>query len=222
VNRVSCLALTHGDTRQVGGVGRLRTLLPIQTTATSHMRFRSLVYRQILEGLETAPERHRRLNRGESVSGWVVLHPDRDDRFAQADDGAMVLFGRFQGTGILLLSDLGRSGQEALLERVPDLKADIVITGLPDRSEPLGDALLEAVRPKLIVVTDSEFPAPRRAGALLEQRLERQGVPVLYTRKAGAVTLSVRGGRWQARAMDGSHLSSPAPDERPGTGRVGR
>ena len=35
------------------------------------------------------------------------------------------------GQRILLLSDLGRPGQDALLQRTPDLRADIVITGLP-------------------------------------------------------------------------------------------
>ena len=42
----------------------------------------------------------------------------------------------------MLLSDLGRPGQNALLDQGIDLGADIVVTGLPDKGEPLCDALL--------------------------------------------------------------------------------
>ena len=96
------------------------------------------------------------------------MHPDAADDFAHADDAALVLLGNFYGTRVLLLSDLGRDGQSALLARTNDLRADIVIAGLPDEGEPLCDALLDAVQPKVIVVADSEFPATRRAEPRIE------------------------------------------------------
>ena len=76
-----------------------------------------------------------------------------------------MLLGNFSGARVLLLSDLGRDGQSALLARTNDLRADIVIAGLPNEGEPLCDALLDAIQPKVIVIADSEFPAnaPRRA-----------------------------------------------------------
>ena len=211
VNRLPCLALTHGDLRQMGGVEPLRILMPVEQIATSSARFRSPAYRQIVAGPGAAPERRRRLNRGDPLNGWTVLHPDQDDRFAQADDSALVLRGNFHGTRILLLSDLGRTGQGTLLERTPDLAADIVVAGLPDKSEPVCDALLDAVRPRLMIITDSEFPATRRAGAALQERLEQRRIPVIYTRTAGAVTLSLRQQQWEARAMNGFHRSTPTP-----------
>ena len=98
-----------------------------------------------------------------------------------------MLFGNFYGARVLLLSDLGRAGQSALLSRTNDLRADMVIAGLPDEGEPLCDALLDAVQPKVIVVADSEFPATRRASPKLRARLEQREIPVIYTRTAGAV-----------------------------------
>ncbi len=207
VNRLPCLALTHGDLRQVGGADSLLALLPIEQVATSFVRFRSPAYRSLVARLETTPERWRRLNRGDQMNGWTVLHPDRADHFAQADDNALVLFGNFEGTRVLLLSDLGKTGQDTLRERVRDLKADIVVGGMPQQGEPLESALLDAIRPRLIVVTDSEFPVTRRAGAALCERLDQRGIPVLYTRSAGAVTISLRRNQWAADTMSGGHWS---------------
>ena len=90
-----------------------------------------------------------------------------------------------------------------------DLRADVVVSGLPDRGEPLCDALLDAIHARLIVITDSEYPATRRAGAALLERLERRKTPVIYTRTGGSVEISVKESGWEARAMDGRRVCSP-------------
>ena len=117
--------------------------------------------------------------------------------------------GTLHGTRILLLSDLGRDGQAALLECGRDLRADIVIAGLPARGEPMEDALLDAVRPAVIVVADSELPANRRASAGLKERLAKRKVTVIYTRTAGAVTMVAGRSGWRLETMDGQTFQSP-------------
>jgi len=119
-----------------------------------------------------------------------------------------VLLGDFDSAKILLLSDLSRAGQSDLLSRTNDLHADIVLAGLPDDGEPLGDALLDAIQPKVTVIADSEFPANRRASRELKNRLEKRGMPVIYTRTAGAVTILARPNGWVVRTMDGQRFSS--------------
>ena len=110
----------------------------------------------------------------------------------------------------MLLSDLGRDGQGGLLEQKNDLHADIVIAGLPTGSEPLCDALLEVIQPKMIVIADSEFPANRRVSRKLKERLARQNVPVIYTRTAGAVTITVQAKGWLLQTMNGQKFNSAA------------
>ena len=148
-------------------------------------------------------------NSGDTAGCWRVLYPDATNDFTRADDSALVLLGNFPGAKILLLSDLGRAGQSALLGQTNDLRADIVIAGLPDGSEPLSDALLDAIQPKVIVIADSEFPATRRASRELMARLAEQNSPVIYTRTAGAVKIVVNKTGWKLRTMDGQNLSSP-------------
>jgi len=211
INSLPALILTHGDLRHIGGADVIADLFHARQILVSPVRFRSPKYRLLLQEFERKPQWLRRISSGDRFGPWKVLHPEADDRFGQADDNAMVLLGNFHGTRVLLLSDLGRTGQNALLERTPDLRADIVVTGLPSQYEALSDALLEAIQPRLIIVADSEFPAAERATAKLTERLACWKVPVIYTRNTGAATLELRPFGWKVRTMNGDRFTSKSP-----------
>jgi beta-lactamase superfamily II metal-dependent hydrolase len=202
VNRLAHIVLTQGDVRQMGGANLVSEMFRPREFVTSTAPARSPYYRKFIADLTASGRPWQKVNRGAQLGPWRVLHPDATDRFAQADDNALVLAGNFKGTRVLLLPDLGRDGQEALLRREPGLRADIVIAGLPTKDEPLCDALLDAVKPKLIVLTDSEFPATRRASRAMRERLAQRGVTVLYTRETSAVVFDFKSNGWQATSMN--------------------
>ena len=208
VNRLPHLLLTHGDIRSVGGANLLWTDVPVEQVVTSPIGFRSPVYHSILDALQTRPNLQHTVSRGDSTAGWQLLHPDMEDRFPRADDKTIVLLGNWFGIRVLLLSELGQAGQRKLFDRQTDLRADIVIAGLPEHAEPLNESLLWATRPKLIIITDSEYPATRRAGEELRNRLEMSKIPVLYTRTTDAVTIKVTKSGWQVRGMTGEPITS--------------
>lgn len=89
---------------------------------------------------------------------------------------------------MLLLSELGIAGQRALLARKPDLRADLVIVGMPEQGEPLIDALISAVQPRLIVLADTEFPASKRPKPALLARLAHGGARLLRLTETGSLT----------------------------------
>ena len=206
VNRLDNLVLTHGDVRHVGGAEITARLFAPRDVWISPVRFRSPPYRQAIGFFQTPSNWLHTVSANIPLGPWQVLHPQADDRFSLADDNALVLRGDFPGVRLLLLSDLGRPGQNALLERTNDLRADIVVTGIPSGSEALGDNFLEAVKPKVIIVADSDYPSVERARPELRERLAQRGVPVFYTRNCGAVTLEMRGKSCVVRAMDGTSL----------------
>ena len=179
---------------------------------TSPVHFRSAAYNKIISEFETVGRtqgsRHKILNDEDSAGCWRVLWPDATNNLPRADASAVVLLGNFSGARILLLSDLGRTGQDALLSRTNNLHADIVVAGLPNEGEPLCDALLAAIQPKVIVIADSELPASRRASSGLIRRLAQSNIPVLYTRDSGATTILVNNGGWQLQTMDGQKFNS--------------
>lgn len=207
LDQLDTLVLTHGDIRHVGGAEVLRQEVRLGHLAASPLPFRSAAYRGAqAEGTD------RLLRRGDPLGPWTVLHPADDDRFAQADDGALVLHGTLHGTRVLLLPDLGKPGQGALLSRETNLQAHIVVSGLPAQGEPLAEALLDAVQPSLIVVVDALLPAPARAPARLRERLAARGIPILYTSDTGGLTLEVRKTGWRMRNAEGRILADGRPD----------
>jgi competence protein ComEC len=203
VNKIPRLVLTEGDSQNCGGAELLEQLFGVGELWTSNVKFRSGAYREAVAEFEKPPSRHEILNYGGKTGFWQILSPATTNSFPRADDNALVLLGNFHGTKILLLSDLGREGQSALLERTNDLRADIVVAGLPNEGEPLSDALLGAIQPKIIVIADSEFPANRRASRELKNRLAGKNAAVIYTRDSGAVKIVADKGGWKLQTMDG-------------------
>ncbi|HWY78022.1 MAG TPA: MBL fold metallo-hydrolase, partial [Verrucomicrobiae bacterium] len=212
VNGSPPLVLTHGDLQHMGGAEPFCDEFKVSRIYTSPVRFRSAPYRRILARLAGIPGLLNTVGRDDVVGGWTVLHPNRDDRFTRADDGAIVLRATLGHTRVLLLSDLGRAGQKALLERTPDLRADIVVSGLPAADEPLSEDLLKAIQPLFVIISDSEFPISGRASPRLQARLRRTGLPVLYTRTSGAVTLEFHRHYWQLRMVNGIEFSNTQPN----------
>lgn len=224
VNVLPRLALADGNARNCGGAPQLGQLFGIGELWTSGIVFRSPAYRAALAAFDGGSQasagphhdpppggqpqgsRHKIFRCGETNGCWRTLFPPPDAVTATASEAPLVLLGNFHGTRILLLSELNRDGQSALLAQTNDLRADIVIAGLPDQGEPLCNDLIAAIQPRVIVIADSDFPAARRAGRALQRRLEQTRIPVLYTRASGAVKIVTKKGGWKLQTMDGQNL----------------
>jgi len=213
INHIPALALTHGDLRDVGGALEIRDSFSVEHVFTSNIRFRSTTYRRIVDALEQTPGLLVTVDRGDSIGRWQVLSPAATNHFTQADDSALVLKGEFHGVRVLLLSDLGRPGQYDLLQTTNDLRADIVVTGLPQENEPVCDALLEVIKPQLIIVADSDLPATRRASSGLHDRLAQRKIPALYTREEGSTSITIRSKVWTVTTMSGDKYSGHIPEK---------
>jgi len=207
VNSLPHAALTIGAAQQIGGFEQLQAVMPAKKVITSSASFRSPAYRKILETIETTPDLRQIVTPHDVVGHWTVLHPAATNNFTRAEDNALVLLGNIQGTRILLLSQLGRTGQAAILEHNPDLHADIVIAGLPEQTEPLNNTLLESIRPSLIIISDSKTPATRHANRAFRNRLEKSRIPVVYTSDTGAIKFAFTKNHWQATTIEGQSWS---------------
>lgn len=216
-NRLPHLVLSHADTRHLGGFESVCRDFRPKVVHASPLPSRSTAMQRVRElGLTHRGTRFRAVYRGGFVGPWRVLHPLPGDRFARADDGAVVLAGNIAGTRVLVLPDLGETGQRALLAREPELRSDIVISSLPARGEPLIPPLLEAIQPRLIVLAGANHPASARPGARLLNRLAQPGRAVVSTHALGAVTLVLRESGWECRDARWRVLAGPHPAIRGG------
>ena len=202
VNQMAGLLLSHGDVAHVGGTELISSRFRIAKILTGPARSRSPALRQLLARLEKDPAHWQRVQRGDRLGPWTVLHPAAEDRFTQASNNVVVMRGNLFGTSVLLVSDLGRLGQRKLLEREVELHADILVAGLSN-NEFVTEALLDAVKPRLLIVASAEYPTANRPSRQLHDRLAQRKIPVVYTSEAGAAILSFRPAGWQVRTMDG-------------------
>jgi competence protein ComEC len=202
VNTLDGFALTAGHVEDNGGAEVVLTNFSVNRVFINSARDRSPVYRAVIEDIKQIA-RWQALQAGGDAGGWQVLHPEAGTRFDDADDNTLVFWREINSHSILLLSSLGRSGQDSLVGSHPNLRADIVVSGLPAQDEPLSEPLLQLVQPKLIIIIDSEFPATRRASAKLRQRLAAHHLPVVYCRDTGALKLSLWRNGWELKNAEG-------------------
>lgn len=218
VNALPRFCISHASARNMGGFLTLRTHFALREILVSPNKPRSVVYRKLSDDLEKSGQL-RKVAPGDVFGAWTILHPPLASRLARTDENSVVLQGNIHGQTILLLSDLDVESQTALANGRPDLRADIVITGLPTSPDPPSSALLDTLKPKLILVADGEFPATRRAPAAFRQSLLRRGIPVLFCRDTGALTFTFTDSRWALRDTDGRLImddrlnwNPPAPE----------
>lgn len=207
VNTLDSLALTTGHVQDGGGAMVVLTNFSVGQLYLNSMPARSTAYRDIVDTAKQTA-RWRTLQAGDMGGGWRVLNPQAGRQFADADDNALVFRREIKGNSILLLSSLGRSGQDLLLERNPNLRADVVVAGMPAKDEPLCEPLLRQLQPKLIIIIDSDFPATRRASSKFRERLANSGAAVLYCRDTGALKLTLRENGWDLKNASEERLIS--------------
>lgn len=199
-NGLHDLLLAQGDTRHASAMFALANLFHVSRIHIASQPSRSARFRELLSDAELLAAVHRDATNGAQLGPWRVLHPDTRDHFTRGQDNAVVLAGAFEGVRVLLLNGVGLGGQNALIDRGAELRAHIVVAELTDSGDPLPPELIARIQPKLMVIVDSEFPANRRASEELQSRLRRTGIPVMYTRNVGAVTVTMRDGSWRVTA----------------------
>jgi len=199
INRIAHLVLARADMPHAGAMADVHLYFPVGNATVAPQRSSSRPFRDLVADMEAEVTLLRNATNGADIGPWQVLHPDARDSFRRGHDMAVSLLGNLGGARVLILPDLGPAGQAALYNRAPDLRADIVVAGLPDAGEPLPNAWLERLGPQLVVIADCQLPAVRRASPALRERLRRFGVPVLFTRDTGALTLQIKDGRWRVR-----------------------
>ena len=209
VNRLSTFVLTHGVERSIGGAALVQSNFLASKLLWGPVSFRSHSYREFVDPKSETGKRGRTVQRGEQVEEIAVLHPEKEDSGSSSDQSTLVLRWNIAGTRLLFLSDLSQYGQSVLANREPDLAADVVVAGLPDTSEPLTDGFVRLVHPRLVVITDAEYPAGQRASVRLRERLRAAvdpRVPILYTSDTRALTFLWRGAHWTVSDPSGRRL----------------
>ena len=197
VDALADVALTHGIGHHVGGFTNLLALQPIERVHLSHAKSSSKFHKTVLAALARNEELKRTVSAGDSIGAWTVLHPAAVDDFSRSTDDALVLRGEFHGVRVLLLSDVGSDGCQAMIARKAELSADIVVASIPSYGEALNAGLLRIINPKVIIIHDSNFPITKRAPEALLGRLRKSGAKVFTVRVQRGIRLRILSNSWR-------------------------
>jgi len=203
VDALHAVALTHGIGHHIGGFTNLLAAQPLERVYLSHAKSSSRFQKIVLAELAQSGKLQRTVSAGDIIGPWTVLHPAKADDFSRSTDDAMVLRGEFHGVRVLLLSDVGPDGCQAMMARDGDLRADIVVAAIPSYGEPLNPGLLRIINPKVIIIHDSKYPITERASAELLNRLRASGAAVFSVRKEKGIRLSITRGDWRLENSTG-------------------
>jgi ComEC/Rec2-related protein len=192
VNRIDTLLLTHGDEGHLGAAPLVLSQFRPSLLLESSLENRSPSHPAILEMATRLDIRRMEVEKGDRLqlgnTFIQILHPSGSRPGRLADDRAIVLKISHGGHHVLLTSDSGFETERFLLETGADLRSDLWLRG-QHRDGPSGlQAFVEAVQPRAVISSHSEFPASERIPAPLRRLLSERGIPLFEIEASGSVS----------------------------------
>ncbi|HZF07825.1 MAG TPA: DNA internalization-related competence protein ComEC/Rec2 [Thermoanaerobaculia bacterium] len=193
VRHLDAIVMTHPDRDHCGGLADLAAHLPVDAVWTGP----GWPATGCAGELFTLPRvRTRLLAPGMAlrVGRWrlAVLHagePSGDER--KVNERSLVLAAEAAGRRVILTGDAGREAEAEMLDRWPAaaLRADLLKVGHHGSNGSTGDDLLDAVSPRLALVSVGLANPYHHPSPAVLARLARRGIPVLRTDRSGEVVV---------------------------------
>ncbi len=199
IRQVDALVMTHAHPDHFGGLAHLVRSGRIGALWWSGWTGDGVEWRRLESALETSgvPLRtmgHGGVRDGPVLHGVDVLHPTAGWNPAGLNDTSIVLRVRLGETAILLTGDIEAGAEARLRHDVGDQLAAVVLKAPHHGSRTSSTrAFLEAVRPRVVVISVGAGNRYGLPAAEVEARYRALGACVLRTDRCGAVTVVADG-----------------------------
>lgn len=207
------LILTHGDIKHLGGFQCIQQPMTPAQVLFSTLQGRSPSLRPVRSLAEEHPSIVLPATPGASLLGWKLLHPKQPSDWTLADDRCQAWLGSMAGYNILMLGDLSSAGRRTLWNQFPLDKVDIIQFGWSSISDPPSAETLALLQPRLVVITDSLFPASERQNRHWQRHYREAGLSVWSLSETGTVTLKATPKGLELKTAAGSRLFWPGRRE---------
>jgi competence protein ComEC len=191
VRRLDAVVMTHPDRDHCGGLVDIAAHLPVDeiwtgpgwpaTGCAGELSALPRVRSRILQPGTRAHVGRIRL---------TVLHAGIDE--VKVNERSLVLRAEAFGRRVLLTGDAGREAEREMLDRWPaaDLRADVLKIGHHGSNGSTSDDFLDAVSPRLAVVSVGVANPYHHPSPGLLARLAAHRIPLLRTDRSGEIVLS--------------------------------
>jgi len=204
---VAAVVVSHAHLDHIGGVTALFDRFPVGEVLEPGAPVVDPLYTGFLSALDRRSISWHPVRRGErfTLDGvrFTVLHPE--PMWAgwgeDVNEDSVVLLVEYGAFQALFAGDAGFPAEEVLRSRVG--RVDVLKVGHHGSRGSTGDAWLDALRPRLAVISvgrnDYGHPAPATLA-----RLAAHGIPVRRTDQEGTITVLTDGTRMRVRSTQGS------------------
>jgi competence protein ComEC len=195
IGRVDAVFLSHDDIDHINGVPEIVSGLGVKgvyanaafvdkAATWSTAGYLAGCLREENQELKLLDEYSSNNGPAKIISLWPGPDVCRDESVSENDKSQVVLI-EFAGRKILLCSDIERFAQERILQRYPDLKADVVVMPHHGSTRNLTEGFVETIGAKTVIIScsrarhEAAYKAP-------------SGTKAFYTPVDGAVIVKVR------------------------------
>jgi len=211
VRRLDAAVLTHADFDHLGGLSAVISDLDVGEIWEGRPAWELRDYRQLRETARTQGVPIRRLRAGEEMElGDVRVEvlaagiSDSDEPDSR-NNNSLVLRVCYAGPCMLLTGDAEQALELELIRSGTDLRADVLKVAHHGSRSSTSAAFLEAVRPRVAIVSSGSGNAYLPSTRVMEL-LRQRGVTSLRTDLDGAVTISLdRGGGLRIETFKNRH-----------------
>jgi competence protein ComEC len=221
---VAALILSHPHTDHVGGVPALLRALPVQLLLDGGFVHTSDAYAATMTSARERRVPWRVARAGDSlrIDGvrLLILAPDsvRAMSATEANEASVMALLEWRGVRVLLTGDAERAEEARAQERYRDaLRADILKVGHHGSATSTGESFLDAVRPRIAVVSVGAGNRYGHPSAAVMESLAARGVAVLRTDEDGTTIVSTDGSKLWVRTEEGRWgFPAGGPGQTPG------
>jgi competence protein ComEC len=189
IRKLDELILTHGDADHIGGAAALLDELEITQILIPIAGERGELERKVL-----AMARQKGIDILETgaARGWekggntfVIVSPFEE--LEDKNEGSIVLWAELGGKSWLFTGDLGESGEEELLQRIPALKAEILKVGHHGSKSSTSPGFLDALAPEVAIISAGDGNLYGHPHLEVMERLSERKIKIYRTDKQGAI-----------------------------------
>lgn len=205
VRRLEAVIVTHPDSDHVNGLPEVLEALPVRRLLDPELPGENTAYQQVIEICKSKNIPRYPLRAGH------VINLDKRTRLRVLAPGARLLAGtssdtnnncvvsllEFGRTRMLFTGDLEAEGEAALLARGNDLRADVLTAAHHGSRTGTGSALLDAVQPRITVISSRGDLTGMHPHVSVLQRLREHGIRILRTDVHGQIRLRSDGKSWR-------------------------
>ncbi|WP_191090622.1 DNA internalization-related competence protein ComEC/Rec2 [Niallia endozanthoxylica] len=193
VTTIDKLILTHGDADHVGGAKAVMRELKVREIVLPDIKNRSSLEAELIQLGQQKQTAIRYVHEGESwqvdENRFYILSP-KENSTLTSNNASIVLYTVLGKTSWLFTGDLEKEGELVLMQKYPQLSADVLKVGHHGSHSSTTELFLEQIAPKMAVISAGKNNSFGHPHPEVIERLERKKINILRTDITGAITFT--------------------------------